>query len=271
MQDEVQTRKRWAFLTFGGDSLRWRLAAWRLAREARKTGLFEVVYRYTDLRLRSDFPAFWDEHGSFIRQHPKGFGFWIWKPFLIRAILNQSNDNIDGVFYLDAGFEINHTFEAIKRLQEYLQLADANSFFGMKLDVSLASWCKDDALIYYGLEEAERTFPIVISGLVAIANNPLGRAIADDWWRGAQTEGSSLLTDDTGECPVNKDFIDHRHDQSLLSCVVAKYDLYSIPDETYFPLNWLEDGHTFPCWALRNSLPISVKPGTIGGLFRRIL
>ena len=45
---------------------------------------------------------------------------------------------------------------------------------------------------------------------------------------------------------INKSFIDHRHDQSILSEIVCKYGSLKLLDETYFVPNWETHGINYP-------------------------
>lgn len=258
------------FLTFGGGSLRWRGAAWRLARQARRTEVFAAVVRITDRDLRRSYPTFWDEHGSFVRRHRRTYGYGLWKPFLVKELMSEYGSEISGILYVDAGCELNSAGNALNRLREYLALGEAKGFLGMELAASLASWCKPEALAFFDLEDSEGGIPVVAGGIVAFANNSLGRAVVQEWWDSATALESCLLTDDRRGVEAAAELVAHPYDQALLSCIVAKYGLHTIQDETYFSPNWRSDGREFPIWAMRNSLPVSVKPGTMGALMRRL-
>ncbi len=32
---------------------------------------------------------FWKKHGTFIESNPRGYGYWLWKPFIIKETLQQ--------------------------------------------------------------------------------------------------------------------------------------------------------------------------------------
>ena len=44
----------------------------------------------------------------------------------------------------------------------------------------------------------------------------------------------------------------HSRDQSLLSCVMKKYNMNYIDDETWWGPNWETDGKDFPIWDTRS-------------------
>jgi hypothetical protein len=62
-------------------------------------------------------------------------------------------------------------------------------------------------------------------------------------------------------------FIEHRHDQSLLSLILEQRGYLGSPDETFFEPEWLAFGTNYPIWTTRlrsgfqstsSSLPMKV-------------
>ena len=58
-----------------------------------------------------------------------------------------------------------------------------------------------------------------------------------------------MINDNTGN--ENPNFIENRHDQSVLSIIVNKYGSIKIVDETYFHPTWDITGKEYPFWAKR--------------------
>ena len=51
--------------------------------------IFDKIIGYTTIYLVND-KKFWNEHGDFIKKNPRGFGYWIWKPYLIKKTLEKA-------------------------------------------------------------------------------------------------------------------------------------------------------------------------------------
>ena len=68
-------------------------------------------------------------------------------------------------------------------------------------------------------------------------------------WYAAAWDHISLFTDEL-VTDQRKEFIDHRHDQSVFSVIRKKYGGNIIPDETYFN-DFVREGQGFPFWATR--------------------
>ena len=52
-----------------------------IVEDVRRLNLFDSLYGLGPQDLGE---AFWERHGAFVRAHARGFGFWIWKPFIIQ-------------------------------------------------------------------------------------------------------------------------------------------------------------------------------------------
>ena len=70
--------------------------------------------------------------------------------------------------------------------------------------------------------------------------------VANEWYRNC--EDYNLINDNL--CGEDKEFVAHRHDQSIYSVVVNNYGSIKISDETYFS-DWENKGKSYPFWAKR--------------------
>lgn len=94
------------FITFGAGGWNFYEAVNRICEQAKKTDLFDEIKGFTDNDLRND-SSFWNKHGNFIVKNPRGFGYWLWKPYLILRELNKMFEG-DVLVYFDCGNEINY-------------------------------------------------------------------------------------------------------------------------------------------------------------------
>ena len=109
------------FVTFGAGSKNYIEAGERLKNQINDLNLFDKLLFYTDEYLKND-PDFWNQHSNFIQNNPRGYGYWLWKPYIVKKTIEQMNDG-DILLYLDCGCEfdikkkdklINH-FELVKK------------------------------------------------------------------------------------------------------------------------------------------------------------
>lgn len=75
------------FLTFGSHNgcihANYIDAAVRLANQVKELKLFDEIIVYTGNNLKED-TEFWNKHSEFILNNRRGFGYWLWKPYIIK-------------------------------------------------------------------------------------------------------------------------------------------------------------------------------------------
>ena len=104
-------------ITFASGNNCYYEAAKRLINQAESTSLFECEL-ITENCLKSD-NEFWDKHSNFIEKNKRGFGYWIWKPYIIKKTMQTLNTG-DVLLYLDSGCEID--INKKRQIEEYLEL-----------------------------------------------------------------------------------------------------------------------------------------------------
>jgi len=63
----------------------------RLISQAKASELFDNCIIYTDAYLKTD-TAFWSQHSKFIEANHRGYGYWIWKSYLIKKTMERMAD-----------------------------------------------------------------------------------------------------------------------------------------------------------------------------------
>ena len=256
----ARTPPRLHFVTFGGGSLRWRLAARRLAAQCRNSGWFASVEAITDQDLPSVAPELVRRHGVFMSTHARGMGYWIWRPPLLRSVIERRlHDGI--VVFLDAGCELNVNPQSTRRLVEYTEAAEDYGFLAMRTTFTLAQWTKADLVHASKNEDRQHGTCLIEPGVMLMTCTPENAERMATWEEWCEVEEYHLLDDSPSVRPNDPAFIEHRHDQSVLTCLDAKLGLYTIPRESYFPGAWQTDGATYPFWASRNRWPIRRESG----------
>ena len=259
---------KWLLLTFGAGLPNWRAAARRLARQAHESGWFHEVLAYDEKSLRSDFPDFARTHIRVLNSRVRGFGWWIWKPFLIsKALQMGASLGLDGVIYLDAGFELNPDHERSQsRLSGYFSRAkDQGGVFAMHLTGhSELAWSRSIVMDRFSLGPAARLAPQVQATPVLSCDDEAAGFV--NGWLEACIENDYALVRDAPQDEVNdQTFREHRHDQSIFSCMLKARGIPTIPDETYWAPDWSKSGSNYPLWAARNRTRISVLDQSLSG------
>ena len=222
------------FLSFGNQKFIKSIN--RIKNEAMSFNIFDNILTYNDESLKTNFPDFWSTHGNFINNNSRGYGYWIWKSFLVLKTLESMNEN-DILVYADAGCELNNN--GINQLKKYFEIVK-NSKFGI-LSFSLTfpekQWTKMDLFNELGMntyEHLNNKQLMATSFILKKCNHTM--KLVKEWYK-----YSSIyhLIDDSESNAKNDDmFCEHRHDQSIFSLIRKKYGTEIIFNEVDFYNNF---------------------------------
>jgi hypothetical protein len=200
------------------------------AQIARQFNIFDEVYELNKNKIDINFY----KQYSHILNQPRGAGFWLWKPYFINEFLNQSNEN-DIIVYADSSIRIDKDitplFEILEETQGILtfisSLGDENfnpEKTHTKKDIFVKMGCDND-YYYNGKYNCQFNGAFII-----IKNNNFSKNFVKEWLELSCDE--QLLTDLPSNNKNYLEFKDNRHDQSILSLLSKKNDLYPYPDPT---------------------------------------
>ena len=165
-----------------------------------------------------------NEKNNNILKCKRGGGYWLWKPYIINETLKKINDN-DIIFYIDSKYYFIEHFTNL-----YVDYMKDNDLLVWKNKPNepiwyIKNWCKIDVIHKYNM--IDKVF----------------NENAEDCWAGAliikKTENTIQyiqewldmcciyedITDTESRIENSNLFNEHRHDQSLLSIVLHKYNI----------------------------------------------
>lgn len=242
-------------VTFADGSFRWRQAGRRLERQAKASGWFESIHRWTSEDLQRRIPELQDNNPGLDLASTRGFGYWLWRPYILRHEL-RSLQRGESLLFLDAGCQLNQTLKARTRFLEYLIAVNEYGNLVMQVDAILAQWCKGDLLAQFVTPNQGQEIHLVEPGVLFMQKNSANAQVLDEWIWWGERDDNHYLDDSTSITPNAAGFVEHRHDQAILSCLTITRPVHAIRRETYFPNSWSDEGMDFPIWAMRNSLPV---------------
>jgi hypothetical protein len=238
------------FITFGGPTPNYRKRSQELAAQSSQMGIFTKSIGLNDDFLKSNKMPFWQKHGEFLETNKRGYGHWLWKPFIIKTFLDKLKPN-DILVYADAGCVFNP--EGIKRMTEYIDILnnDEKGILAFQLSSALSErkYCKRQVLEHLEVTPEIMNSGQCVGGIILLRKTEFSQKFIDTWYSTA--EHHELINDSMSYHPEYPDFVDHRHDQAIYSCLVKKMGIKMIPDETYFSPNWNKNGKDYPIWAVR--------------------
>lgn len=199
------------FTSFGSD-IHYESLSYRLLKE------LSASYPRSFWRLYSaqDLPA---DYRRYAARHPRGFGYWMWKPLIIRRTLDLMADG-DVMLYADGRSGMAEPGKPIPWFDAFV--ADPS------LDVAAwqqphleAHWTSQDLLSALAPGEAGSIAATgqYSAGLHAWRAGDRSRKFAADWL-GFMTRHPHLCRDEPSALPNHPDFRENRHDQSVFSLLL---------------------------------------------------
>lgn len=198
------------FLSFGNEGYRNSLA--RLCREAEATGLFSQVIATSERDLPSSLRDYCDAH-------PCGYGFWSWKPVVVKQILDTLRSG-DILFFADAGCSVlphpewRLWFRLLKKKGRWGIFFPGNSHNGKWCDPEIFSRFTPQRKLWKRANQVQ-------GGIFMIKKTPESVALIDRWATLAVT-APELFEGPSDEEEYRKYKVrGHRNDQSVLNACLA--------------------------------------------------
>lgn len=176
-------------------------------------------------------PTFYKKYKHILTQK-RGGGYWLWKPYFINKKLHEIQEG-DYLFYSDSGaFFLKNVDLLIKKLEKSNQ--DIMAFENPYIE---KQWTKKELFINMDCNTEDiRESNQIRSGLILIKKSSFSISFFEEYLFYA-TSGENLTDKLDVNIMQNADFIEHRHDQSVLSLLYKKYKLkpFIDPTQTFFP------------------------------------
>jgi hypothetical protein len=198
------------------------------SKSALNVGEFDGVFSFNLQDLGEDFIR----ENKLIMSQPRGAGYWMWKPFVIKKALEMIDDN-DILMYSDSGISfVKNTDEIVDIMditEEKLLLFELEDIHPNK------RWTKRDCFILMDLDKEEfLNQNQLLASYILMRKNDFVLNFIDEWL--SYAKDYRIITDSPNECglPNYPEFMDHRHDQSILSLLGRKHNVKNIPDVTQY-------------------------------------
>jgi hypothetical protein len=206
-------------ITFGAGGQKYKDASNRLVKQALEIGNFDEIKAFSDTDLKSD-RDFWGKHSEFIQRNPRGYGYWLWKPYLIKKTMKSMKDG-DTLMYLDCGCEID--VRKKETMNQYFEYSKTQNII-IEPNCLEFDWTKMDLVIRLGMSKHQYLYsPQHQAGAILFHVNDKTRKLVDEWYDiGCDYH---LIDDSHSLFPNLPGFQEHRHDQSIFSLLTKKYAL----------------------------------------------
>ena len=219
-------------VTFADGHRRYRQASQRLRLQAHLSGQFRGSSHWNVARLIRESPECAGLDVNFISAKARGMGYWLWKPLILKHILNSVPKGTL-VAYLDVGCELNlGGSQARKRWEDYLAFSSDTGLLAMRSKYPTILWAKDDLLRKYGLTGS--SLGQHEANFLLVSASSEGRDLVDEWAAACRANNYHFLDDSASIRPESPLFIENRHDQAVLSAILTSRRAPDLENETYF-------------------------------------
>ena len=211
------------FITFGAGSKNYYEAGDRLINQANSVELFDKTTLYTETYLKNDID-FWNQHSNFIENNHRGYGYWLWKSYIIKKTMEQMQDD-DILLYLDCGCEIDKNKK--EEIRKYLEVVKHANIMVASSNEDEHKYNKMDLIIKLNMLDNKYLdeCPQHQAGAILFWVCDKTRTLVNKWYELACDYHN--IDDTPSVTPNFSCFIEHRHDQSIFSLLIKKYDIYS--------------------------------------------
>lgn len=188
-----------------------------LVNEIEKLGFHHII-TYNENDLSQDFI----NKNSQLFSYGRGYGYWVWKPYLIKKTLEESNDN-DVIIYIDSTDLPKIRFKDF--LNQHFEKNDILLFNNIRHE-SHDRWTKKDCFVLMNCDDDKYHNRIQLeAGVIGVKKTIFNIELLTEWLD--YCCNINIVTDEPNVCgqPNHPTFIEHRHDQSILTNLSIKYDL----------------------------------------------
>lgn len=211
------------FISFAEGSQDYYGALKRIENQALSLNFFSSVETFKKEKLYNNF---WNKHREFIEKNSKGYGYYIWKPYIILEQLNKLEDS-DILWYADAGCEIDCTkrnlfVETVKFVQK--------NCIACGINCQEREYTKRDLLIYMNMDLPCYTDDFQYEATsICFKKCKKVMDFVTEWCR--ITQHYNLIDESVSINSEYPDFRENRYDQSVFSLLMKRYFFY---DRTFF-------------------------------------
>lgn len=250
-KESFEQKQKIYAMTFGGGGQNYYDAVNRINNELKVINIFDDIILKYDTDLKNDI-EFWNKHGNFIENNKRGYGYWLWKPYLILKMFDIMNDN-DILIHLDAGCEVINNKDSYDKIKLLIEKCNThNMLYTLAGNVNEKQYTKMDLFNYMNdnyeliINDELKNSIMNQATIIIIKKNDLTTKFINDWYN---ISCNYNLIDDTPSNEKNDiSFIEHRHTQSTMSILLKtnKYNNYLNTDNNKLLDNFNETNDIYP-------------------------
>jgi hypothetical protein len=179
------------------------------------------------------FSEFKSTFSDFIKDFPRGYGYWLWKPFILSKFLEKFPEE-DVILYCDIGCELSSAGgEKFFKYIEKMKSAELLGFYTYTKQ-SEYYWCKKELLDFFNLPKNLLDDEQICATFFILRVGDFSKKFISEWFCISKSKNYIYLNDVVSKYQY-REFIEHRHDQAIFSLLMKKYNLPVLAERSYFP------------------------------------
>jgi hypothetical protein len=188
----------------------------------------------------SDLPDSFKLANSHILKHTKGYGYCIWKPYIILDSLQKIEDD-ELLVYIDSTDLPQPSF--FKILDEHFKNHD---ILLINRNYMHDEWTRRDTFVLMNCDSSEYHNKVQLeAGVVCLRKTQFNIDLITEWLHYCSDEQILTEKEQTSGLPNFPGFIEHRYDQSILTNLQIKYSIpHLFIDENTIKFNYNQP-HTY--------------------------
>ena len=185
------------------------------------------IVTYTDKWLKKK--KFYRDN-CFILDQKRGAGYWLWKPFILLETFKLMNEG-DVVIYCDADAVV---LQSLSPLYDLCIKHDSIMLFDNSVHLN-KSWIKRDCYILMDADTPDfYNAAQAMGGFIVLKKNIKSEKFLTEWLDYASDYRISTDSENELGEPNLCEFIEHRHDQAILSILRLKWKIPLFRDPSQF-------------------------------------
>lgn len=190
-----------------------------MAKNLQKSAAEYETTIYTE-RFLMHHKDFWIKHNEFINNNKRGYGYWLWKPFVIQQVMKTMQDG-EVVFYCDADFILRKDKTFLENLKKDVK---NNKIITSSTKEKEKSWNKKDTINRVGVTISDEDIQVQAGTLLIYVCDET-RNLIDEWYSICCEKDYHYIDDSPSIEPNYPSFKEHRHDQSVFSLLLKKHNI----------------------------------------------
>lgn len=188
----------------------YRKSLQRLGDNAKSLNIFDEVILYSE----KDLPEEIRNHE--LMNYRRGGGYWIWKPWIVLHTLERMDES-DILVFSDSG----NVLYPDKEWQKWFKIMKNHNGLFFCYAATMEERCRKNLLNYYGAYPYMKRLYQIQSSIFLLGGGAKSLQTAKEWFD-VMYQHPEFVMDVPENEKINESsrFIEHRHDQAVLSCVV---------------------------------------------------